>query len=258
MDGAFLLFALLALVVGYGGGFLIAQRLRGLGAFVVFLLWLAVPFVVLHFAFTAAVDPTLTAQQASYNVAMATVLTSIVIAIPWFGANLVGAIMGRNRRKPDPDTLPVAAAPDGVAPQPAREALPPADPSLPDWRDSDYPPLGIDQLGVLMRAIAARAGIDERRLPHLGPPPDREGRYLDRDKFDYIYIGLEHGEPLFDHRHVIADQTMYHVFRDVAADLAAEQSDPEQVAAEQQAILAGIDVRWGKQFALDRARPAVG
>lgn len=150
------------------------------------------------------------------------------------------------------------------APTPSEAPLPPADPDYPDWRQYDQPSLSLDQLGALMRDIAVRARIPQRLLPHLGPIAGPEGTFLERDKFDYIYIGLERGVPMFDRREVIADKTMYQVFSDIAFGLAVNKliesgvsaATDEQIADERQAILARIDRRWGNQFALDRAHEA--
>ena len=171
-----------------------------------------------------------------------------------FGVALAGALLVHLlRRGPRYTGMP--------APASSEAPLPPADPNYPDWRHYDQPSLTLDQLGALMRDIAARAGIAERLLPHLGPIAEREGTFLERDKFDYIYIGLERGVPMFDRREVIADKTMYQVFSDIAFGQAVSRliergvsaATDEQIADERQAILGGIDRRWGNQFAAERA-----
>jgi hypothetical protein len=252
--GAFLIIISIAFVAGIGGSYLIARNLSGLAAFGAFLLWLGMPVLVLAVLFSASTDPTLTPQQASYNFSMALVLASIIVAIPWGVANLIGGLLGQRHRKARGATF----APPVEMPQPSADGLP-------DWRHSDNPSLSLAELGVKMREIAERAGIPARVLPHIGPIGARDGEYVDRDKFDYIYIGQERGVPMFDHRVVIADQLMYLIFKDRAWMIAAgyvdganapPEQDPARIAERQQEILAGIDPRWGAQFAQERAQKA--
>jgi hypothetical protein len=220
------------------------------------LLWLPVPFVILAVILAGQSDPTLPQERASYNFSFGFVLVSFLIAIPWLVSNLVGMLIGRRLRKAPPA---MAAAPYA--------APPPADPDLPDWRRPDASLLGEPEIGARMREIAARAGIPERTLPWLAPPFDREGEFVFRDRFDYVYTAVERGAPLFEHRAAVADELLYMVFRDrawmVAAGYVADvgappEQDPDRIADRQQAILAGIDPRWGRQFALERARKAGG
>lgn len=151
-----------------------------------------------------------------------------------------------------------------ASPSPAvvRRAMPP-DSQLPDWRHADTPLLSLDQLGALMREIAARAGVPEGVLPHLGTMSDGEGAFIDRGASYYRYVGLERGGVSFEHRTPAADRLMYLVFCDRSWMLAAgyiagnpepPEQDPERIAERQQAILASIDPRWGRQFARDRRR----
>jgi hypothetical protein len=249
--GAFLIIIAIAFVAGIGGGYVIARNLSGLAAFGAFLLWLGTPVLILAVLFSASTDPTLTTQQASYNFSMALVLTSIIVAIPWGIANLIGGLLGHRHRKAR-KAVPLSSV---EAPQPPTDGLP-------DWRRSDSPSLSLAELGVKMREIAERAGIPERVLPHIGPIGARDGEYIDRDKFDYIYIGQKRGQPMFDHRVVIADQLMYLIFKDRTWMIAAgyvggatvpPKQDPARIAERQQHLLAGIDPRWGRQFAKEGA-----
>jgi len=244
---------LMLLAGGLLGGFLIGRNATGLRALGAFLLWLSVPFVILAFVLSASIDPTLEPERASYNFAFGFVLMSLLMAILWLPANLVGGIVGRSYRARRPEAPANAAA------------AAPVDPELPDWSRADNPPLSLAELGQRMHAIADRAGIRRELLPGVGPVTTREGSFLDRDKFDYIYIGLERGIPMFDRRTVVADRLLYHVFSDAAFGLALHQLIDEGTSPydrddlleqRRQAILAGIDPRWGKQYALERNRQA--
>jgi len=77
--------------VGFGGSFLIARTLAGAAAVLGWLAWLAAPVVFLAVAFALDPDPTLTAEQASYNYWMALVLTSIGVMLVWLPASVFGA-----------------------------------------------------------------------------------------------------------------------------------------------------------------------
>ncbi|MCC6827561.1 MAG: hypothetical protein IT550_04960 [Novosphingobium sp.] len=92
---------LLGLLVafGLGGGVVLARNTRGLRALAAWALWLPVPFIILTFVLAGQADPTLSADRASYNFAFGFVLVSILIAIPWFGASLVGALIGWAMRR---------------------------------------------------------------------------------------------------------------------------------------------------------------
>jgi hypothetical protein len=177
-------------------------------------------------------------------------MISLIVVTPWLIASGVGGLVGLISRKGKPAPQPIASAP-----------VPPPDPDLPDWRHADNPSLSLAELGERMYAIADRAGIDRELLPHVGPIEGGEGAFLDRDKFDYIYIALERGQPMFDHRSVIADELLYLVFRDRAYAIGANylahnRASPEHYTEllkdKQQEALAGIDPRWGRQFARER------
>lgn len=258
-------FRVLALIVGAGliGGFMVARNTRGLRALIAWSLWLALPFVVLGFILAMQIDPSWTQQQTSYNLGFGFVLISIIIAVPWLPANLVGGLVGLFFRKPVPVAVPFST-PDWSDPVP--------DSGLPDWSKADDPSLSLGEIGDMMYGAAELAGIDPARLPHVGPIAGGEGEFLDRDKFDYIYMGLERGQPMFDHRSVVADELLYRVFVDQAFMLASnrlaekrkaglrfpDSEYADRLAAEQAAILGDIDPAWERQFVHERALRAGG
>jgi hypothetical protein len=230
---------LLAAIVAAGvvGSLLIMRHLPGTRALGAFILWLPVPYLVLAAIIGANSDPTLSSSQATYNFQLAFVLASFVITIPWAIANLVGGLIGRRKRRNNPP-LPANWA----------SARAPVDPNYPDWSHGDNPSLSLADISELMDEIAGRAGVERQALPSIGAGTGRDDRIIDRDKFDYIYIGIEDGVTKFDHRTVIADHLMYLVFSDAARGLPGER----------QAFLAGIDPRWGRQFALQHKLAAGG
>lgn len=243
MSGAL---GLLLLLIGAGvlGGLYIATApATGARLKLAWAMWLSVPFIIVAFAFGRQF-----------------VFVSIVVAVPWLGANLIGWLIGRlfPSRK-------VAAVFAGPPKSLVREGSP-------DWTRADDPSLSHAQLGELMYAIADRAGVPRRVLPAIGPIGAGEGEFIDRDKFDYIYIGLERGQPMFDLRTVIADQLMYWVFCDRAWVLASNRLANARQAGErfpdqeyagrlskgQRAILAEIDPKWARQFDSERGQSAGG
>jgi hypothetical protein len=121
MGVIFLGFAALALLVGIGGSYVMARNLSGVSAFAAMLLWLVVPFFVLFGLFSSSADPTLPAERARANVVVAFMITSIVIAIPWIVANVIGWVLGRRRPKAAPLAAPVAPAP--AQPRPETEPV---------------------------------------------------------------------------------------------------------------------------------------
>lgn len=121
------------------------------------------------------------------------------------------------------------------------------------WRHADNPPLSVDQVGQMMLAIASRAGIAPADLPQIGPLVATDGTFIDRDKFDYIYIRLEEGRVTFDHRTVVADRLLYWVFSEWAANQAVPTPGAPPDPAKQKAALAAIEPRWADQFAREQA-----
>lgn len=254
--------SILALIVGAGlvGGCMVVALTRGLRTVFGCLLWLALPFAVIAFLLAAQGDPTLPAERQSYNFSFGFVLISLIVAVPWVFANLVGGLFGLLFRRSAPAARAVPVEDFVVDPEDHG--------GLPDWSRADNPPLSLPELAELMHAAAELAGIAPARLPGIGPIAGGEGEFIDRDKFDYIYLGVERGQPMFDRRSAIADQLLYWIFVDQALMLAsnriAEQKragrsipDSDYVGAlanEQQAILGDIDPAWERQFAHERAQ----
>lgn len=252
----------LGVAVGLIGSFLVVRSTRGLRTVLGCLVWLAIPFVVLAFILVAESDASLSADRASYNFSFGFVLISLIIAVPWFLSNVLGGFLGLLLRKSKPSEAPVVPV----------ATAGPADEGLPDWSQADNPSLSLAELGEMMYAAADLAGVDHSRLPHVGPIAGGDGEWIDRDKFDYIYIGVERGQPMFDHRTVVADQLLYWVLRDAAFSLAAnrlaerrsageripDEEYANRLAIEQAAILGDIDPAWANQFAWERARKAGG
>jgi hypothetical protein len=86
-------------IVGICGAFLIGRNLSGLAELGGIALWLLAPLIVIVVMFAGATDPTLTQQQAGYNYAMAVVITSIGTELIWLPVTVIGALVGRARRK---------------------------------------------------------------------------------------------------------------------------------------------------------------
>jgi hypothetical protein len=132
---------------------------------------------------------------------------------------------------------------------------------LPDWNRADNPRLSLVALQAVLAEKAGKGGIDPALLPTFGLPVGGEGEFVFEDKFDFLYVGLERGQPLFEHASVVADRLCYYVLRDRAFALAANRiaGTPTELYTarlrdEQQAILATIDPRWGAQFAHELTR----
>lgn len=109
----------LALVVGAGlaGSFFVARRLSGWRAVFVWISWLMSPFALIALLLAVESYPTLPHDRASYNFAFGFVLLSIIVAIPWFPANLIGGLVGWRFRKAGKAPLAGDAARDyGDAP----------------------------------------------------------------------------------------------------------------------------------------------
>ena len=99
MEALAAIFYLVVIVAaGFGGGFVLARKLAGTAAVVGWIVWLCVPVAFLAVAFGLDTDPTLTAEQASYNYWTALVLTSVGVMLPWLPASLFGAALGRRAR----------------------------------------------------------------------------------------------------------------------------------------------------------------
>lgn len=244
-------------VPGIVGSLLIMRHLPGRRALGAFILWLPLPYLVLAAIIGANLDPMLSQGQATYNFQLAFVLAAFVVTIPWLAANLVGGTIGRRMRGRPAPTSPVAT--------PATAS--PPHPDFPDWRHPDSPLLAEPEIAERMRAIAGRVGIPDHVLPTLAPPFGNEGEFVFRDRFDYIYTAREHGTALFEHAVAAVDQLLYLVFKDKAWMMASGyiggsgapiEQDPVRIAEKQRAILAGIDPRWGRQFAREAARKAGG
>lgn len=87
------------LAAGLLGAFLIARYLSGGLAWAALLAWLILPFVILGAALVGGIDPTIEAERTQYNLSFGFVLFSILLAVPWLPANLIGALLGRRQRK---------------------------------------------------------------------------------------------------------------------------------------------------------------
>jgi hypothetical protein len=124
-----LLFVAAVLAAGVAGAYGVARHLSGAAAVMAFLIWLAMPVIVLAvLASTFWFDPKLSPQQASYSFAMVVGWGSIAAATPWGAANLIGGLLGQRRRRtnvPGPGRIEVMARP--VPP-------PTASTPLPGWR----------------------------------------------------------------------------------------------------------------------------
>lgn len=256
----------LALIAAAGlvGGFLIVRLTSGLGTVFGCLLWLLLPVAVIAFLLAAKSDMTLAPAQRSYNFSFGLVLVSLIVTVPWAIANALGGVIGLLFRKPN--------SAGAAAPLDTFDSGPKRDTGLPDWSRADNPSLSLAELGELIAGAADLAGIDRECLPHVGPLAGGEGLFIDRDKFDYIYVGYERGQPMFDHRTVIADQLVYWVLRDAAFALAANRLAERRVrgeriddadyadllAAEQAQILGDVDPGWERQFVAERAARLAG
>lgn len=236
------------IAAGLPGALLIFRMLRGARALVVLLLWLTVPYIALAAMMLAELDMTLPPDRRAYNFQFGFVLFSLLLTIPWLLANVIGGVIGRFLR---PST--VAASPTPPVASTPHE-------TLPDWAHPDLQ--DIPTIGTRMHAIADRIGVPATALPALMPPDGSDGDFVFRDKFEYIYLGIDRGQPCFEHVTAVADELLYLIFRDRAYALAANRVAERQVGAEghvaellreQQAIIAGIDPRWGSQFAREQA-----
>lgn len=104
MSGELALLAMLVLF-GLAGGVVLGCNTRGARALLAWALWLPVPFIILAFVLFSQIDPTLSAERAGYDFAFGFVLVSILMAIPWLGASLVGALIGWAMRRRVPDAV---------------------------------------------------------------------------------------------------------------------------------------------------------
>lgn len=240
------------IAAGLPGALLIFRMLRGGAALIALLLWLTVPYIALAAMMLAELDMTLPPDRRAYNFQFGFVLFSLLLTIPWLLANVIGGVIGRLLRpstvagSPTPPTVP------SVASTPHDE--------LPDWRHPDLQ--DIPAIGARMHAIADRIGVPGTALPALMPPDGSDGDFVFRDKFEYIYLGIDRGQPCFERVTAVADELLYLIFRDRAYALAANRVAERRVGAEgyvaelvreQQAIIAGIDPQWGSQFAREQA-----
>jgi hypothetical protein len=181
---------------------------------------------------------------------------AIAMTIPWALAFLFAVQRGRNRRRAA-EAAAREPAPSAAPSQPSAASEPGGD--LPDWNKADNPRLSLAALHEMMAGKARKGGIDPALLPTFGPPGGDAGEFVFEDKFEFIYLGLERGQPLFEHAAVVADRMCYYVLsaraRVLAADRVAGPPADEyetRLAAEQQAILASIDPRWGWQLVHER------
>jgi hypothetical protein len=249
---AALFYLVVVVLAAFGGAYFIARSLAGAMALLGWLAWLCAPLAFLALAFASETDPTLTAERASYNFWMALVLTSVAVMVVWLPASIVGAARGKRARLRRAASAGPSAAP---APSAAGPVATTRDDGLPFWSVADSPRLTEAELQAKLAELARRGGIDPAHLPHFGSSGP-EGEFVLLDKFDYLYFGREHGGTLFEHATVVADHLCYLVLRDRARALAADRiagtpAEPyaARLAAEQQAILAAIDPRWGAQLA---------
>ena len=236
------------IAAGLPGALLIFRMLRGGAALIALLLWLTVPYIALAAIMLAELDMTLPSDRRAYNFQFGFVLFSLLLTIPWLLANVIGGVIGRLLR------------PSTVAGSPTPPVAPTPQDGLPDWRHPDLQ--DIPAIGARMHAIADRIGVPVTALPALMPPDGSDGDFVFRDKFEYVYLGIDRGQPCFEHVTAVADELLYLIFRDRAHALAANRVAERRVGTggyvaelmrEQQAIIAGIDPRWGSQFAREQA-----
>lgn len=103
----------LVAVVGLVGSFLIFRFTRGLRTVLGCMGWFVLPFVIIAFVLVAEQDASLSADRVQYNFFFGFALLSLIVAVPWLLANLVGAILGAifRKGKPAPGYENIAAAP---------------------------------------------------------------------------------------------------------------------------------------------------
>lgn len=244
MDAVILL---LLVVAGVAGPWLIFRSLRGMRAMAAWFLVLIAPYLLLFLLLVSETDMTLSGERRAYNLQFGFVLISVLMTLPWLGANVIGMALGV-RARPSPVSAPAVL----VSPQ----AAAPRDDGRPDWSISNLDAFILIQRRT--REIGAQLGVPEGALPTFTPPDGNDGDFLFREKFEYVYMGIDHGQPCFEHCTGVPDQMLYYIFRHRAYALAGDRMAERGVGAdryadeleeEQQAILAGIDPRWGVQFA---------
>ncbi len=240
------------IAAGLPGALLIFRMLRGGAALLALLLWLTIPYIALAAMMLAELDMTLPPDRRAYNFQFGFVLFSLLLTIPWLLANVIGGVIGRLLRPAVAVASPTLPTVPPVAPTPQD--------GVPDWAHPDLQ--DIPAIGARIHAIADRIGVPATELPALMPPDGSDGDFVFRDKFEYIYLGIDRGQPCFEHITAVADELLYLIFRDRAYALAANRVAERRVGAEgyvaelmreQQAIIAGIDPRWGSQFAHEQA-----
>lgn len=252
-----LLLAVGALVLGAFGSAWIARNRRGIRAAASYLLLTAVPYIAVIAMIAVSIDPTLSSRQAQYDGEFAFALFVIVFTVPWAVACLIGAVIGRRgRERPN-----ASARPAPVAPAPAQPA-PGAPGDGPDWRHPDSPLLSVAQLDARIRAIAERHGYAAERLPQTNSLAGGDGRFIARDKFDYIYGEFQRSQIIGQYLASVADEICYKVFAGLAyedaIELRAAAPLPDvpfvvQVRSDLDKALAAIDPRWAVQAAFEQA-----
>jgi len=137
----------------------------------------------------------------------------------------------------------------------------PRGPDLPDWSAPDSPMFTFAELDARMREFAARGGLPENVLAHVGEPTGRDGENITIEGPNYVFSYWERGGPMHEKRSVIADQILYFALKDRARmraymELMGQELSPEEHAARlaerEEGILAAMDPRWARQYALDR------
>lgn len=231
-------------LAGFCGGWWIRRHLTGSRRIGVWLFFLCLPFVILFGVLVSQMDPTLSAERNSNNLAFGFVLYSIVMAIPWFASIAIGAIIAKP--KPEMKPKPVALKRESQGQQPAE---PEPDDGLPHWKHPDRPLLDPPQLAHLLRDMASRHGIDPELLPSFSPPFAGDGDYVFREKFDYNYVRMKDGKALFEHSSAVADQLLYDVFAELSRSCARSSDSGTEASRQDRAeFLAAIDPRWARYF----------